>query len=81
MKLLFQKNKKEFVEPEKFKIKYINEMSDLINIIPEKLIVNKIDNTQNEEQHNQNDCLSSEKIIQNNLNNQNNQKFINCESK
>ena len=35
-------------------------MSDLINIIPEKLIVNKIDNTQNEEQHNQNDCLSSE---------------------
>ena len=73
MKLLFQKNKKEFVEPEKFKIKYINEMSDLINIIPEKLIVNKIDNTQNEEQHNQNDCLSSENHY--NLNNQNNQNY------
>ena len=53
-------------------------MSDLINIIPEKLIVNKIDNTQNEEQHNQNDCLSSENHYnQNNQNlstvNQNNQ--------
>ena len=56
-----------------FKIQYINDMSDLINIIPEKLIVKKENHTESKKTFNQDNQDTNNIIKDTTIDNQNNQ--------
>ena len=75
-KLVEKKKKEKEEEQEKndnFKIQYINDMSDLMNIIPEKLIVKKENHTESKSNQNKSEIKQS----QNNQTSENNQTLQN----